>query len=49
MVTCTIYKMGGAVDMGEGRDTTQWDLEKRGKWAYGNLMMFNKYNEKSFS
>lgn len=47
MVTCTIYKMGGAVDIREGRDTTQWDMKKRGKWAQGNFMMFNKYNAES--
>ncbi|TRZ13914.1 hypothetical protein HGM15179_013193 [Zosterops borbonicus] len=36
--------MGGAVDIREGRDTTQWDMKKRGKWAQGNFMIFNKYN-----
>ncbi|KAK4815513.1 hypothetical protein QYF61_003071 [Mycteria americana] len=35
-------KLSGAVDMLEGKDTIQKDIDRLGKWANVNLVKFNK-------
>lgn len=39
-------KLHGAIDLLEGRDATQRDLNNLGEWVYVNLMKFNMAKHK---
>ena len=41
-IECTLNKPSDAVDMPEGQDVVQRDLDKMERWACVNLMRFNK-------